>query len=159
MLARLMEEADIAAIVHLAEAMHEEAPCYRDFTFDPKKVNALCQLCLNEEDWICIVAVEDDGRIVGFTAAGCIETLFGPDRMVEDLAFYVHPMSRGTTAAVRMIRMLETWAMAVNAKSIRMGITTGTNPVQTAKFLSRFGYVETGWLYTKSVCPLSSMPS
>jgi GNAT superfamily N-acetyltransferase len=155
MLARLIEVWDTPTIVRLAEAMHAEAPTYRDLAFDPAKVEALCRLCLDSDDWICVVAVNDDQEVIGFTAAGVVPTLFGPDALVEDLAFYVDPAWRGTTAAVRMLRMLETWASVVGAKAVRMGITTGTNPVQTARFLSRFGYAETGWLYTKPLGPLS----
>ena len=151
MLARLIKEADFESVVGLAKQMHAEAPTYRDFAFDPAKVQALCQICFDMDDWICVVVEDDDGEIIGFTAAGAIATLFGHELVVEDLAFYVHPSRRGTTAAVRMLRMIETWAKTLGAKAIRMGITTGTNPTQTAKFLSRFGYAETGWLYTKSV--------
>lgn len=159
MIARLLEEADISYVVYLAEAMHAESPLYRDLTFDPQKVESLCRLCLNNEEWVCIVATSDDGTPIGFTAAGLVPTLFGPDTMVEDLGFYVHAPWRGTTAAIRMLRMLETWASVMGATMIRMGITTGTNPQQTAKFLSRFAYQETGWLYTKAVSPLSSTQS
>lgn len=150
MLARLIKEADFDSVVSLARQMHAESPTYRDFAFDPEKVQALCQLCFDADEWICVV-VEDDEAIIGFTAAGFVPTLFGHELVVEDLAFYVHPSRRGTTAAVRMLRMIETWSKTLGAKAIRMGITTGTNPTQTAKFLSRFGYAETGWLYTKSV--------
>lgn len=151
MLARLIQEADFDSVVGLAAEMHAEAPTYRDFAFDPDRVRSLCQLCLDANEWICVVVEDDDGLLIGFTAAGVVPTLFGHELVAEDLAFYVHPSRRGTTAAVRMLRMIETWAKALGAKAIRMGITTGTNPAQTAKFLSRFGYVETGWLYTKSV--------
>lgn len=156
MLARLIEPDDVKYVVYLAEKMHAESPVYCQMTFDAAKVEALCNLCLNNEDWICIVAVTDDGTIIGFTAACVVPTLFGGDTIVEDLGFYVHAPWRGTTAAVRMLRMLETWAKSVGAVMIRMGITTGTNPVQTARFLGRFGYAETGWLYSKSVSPLSA---
>lgn len=154
MLARLLEERDVLSVVELARAMHEEAPVYRDFAFVDEKVAQLCANCLEREDWLCIVTEADDGMIVGFTAAVCVPTLFGEDAFVEDLGFYVHPAWRGTTAAVRMLRMLESWAAAMNASAIRMGVTTGTNPAQTGKFLQRFHYDLTGWLYTKPIGPL-----
>lgn len=154
MLARILERQDVPAIVALARVMHAEAPFYQDLIYDEQKVEALCGLCLDEDAWFCLVAQEEEGSIIGFLAAVATPTLFGPDLTVEDLAFYVLPDWRGTTAAVRMLRMLESWSTAIGAKRIRMGITTGTNPGQTARFLNRFDYVETGWLYTKIVCPL-----
>jgi GNAT superfamily N-acetyltransferase len=154
MLVRLVGPDDVPAIIELAREMHGEAPFYRDLTYDPQKVEDLCRLCLNENNWLCLVAEDKDGAIIGFLAAVATPALFGPDIIVEDLAFYVRPQSRGTTAAVRMLRILEGWAPTIDAKRIRMGITTGTNPEQTSRFLNRFDYIETGWLYTKIVCPL-----
>jgi len=122
MLVRLVGPVDVPAIIKLAREMHGEAPFYRDLTYDPQKVEDLCHLCLNENNWLCLVAEDKDGAIVGFLAAVATPALFGPDIIVEDLAF--------------------------------LGITTGTNPEQTSRFLNRFDYIETGWLYTKIVCPL-----
>lgn len=137
------------SVTALARAMHAEAPVYRSYAFDPERVRGLCLNCLNVPEWVCFVAEGDDGSVIGFTAGVLVPTIFGPDTFVEDVGFYVHPAWRGTSAAVRMVRMLEGWAQIMGASALRIGVTTGTNPGPTGRFLSRFGYDLTGWLYTK----------
>lgn len=154
MFVRQIESRDFDQVIELARTMKEEAPCYRDYAFNQYKVAGLCQVCLDDPDWICIVTENDDGELVGFTAAGCVEMLFGHDRFVEDLCFYVQPKYRGSSAALRMMNMLESWSTSIGAKAMRLGITTGTNPAQAGKFLTRQGFSETGGLYTKTICPL-----
>lgn len=157
MRARLMAAADISAVLSLARAMHAESPVYRGLAFDEDKVRMLSHACLASPDWLCAVAVTEDEapQIAGMVVVCVVETFFGPDRMAEDLVFFVAPQHRGTSAAVRLIRMAETWAAAVGARFLRMGITTGTNTDSTARFLTRLGFSDAGMLLARPVSPLS----
>jgi GNAT superfamily N-acetyltransferase len=138
------------AVLDLARAMHGESPAYAPYPFEAKELSKWIALCRDADDWLCIIAWEDD-RPIGFMAVGAVAMLFSASQTVDDLALYVVPDRRGTTAALRLLRMMEPWAKAMGAKAIRMGVTTGINQAQTVKFLERLGYVQTGVLLTKQL--------
>lgn len=147
---RNLEAGDIAEVMQMAKAMHSESPFYRCYPFSEEKVTRLYEVFLENPDWLCVVA-ELDGKLIGFLAVTIIPTFFGEARFVEDISFYVQPKYRGTSAALRLVRAVEAWAIANDAAAIRVGITTGTNPVPAGNFFLRLGYEETGRLYTKLV--------
>ena len=154
---RFMEERDIPAIITLGSLMHREAPEYAEFQFDEGKLERLGWVCLSERDWVTIVAeteVNGEVRPVGFLVAAAVETFFGPDRFTEDLAFYVMPGFRGTSAAIKMLTLLEVWSNAIGVKRVRIGITTGINGDVAGRFLLRMGYSDSGSLYSKAISPL-----
>ena len=154
---RFMEERDIPAIITLGSLMHREAPEYAEFQFDEGKLERLGWVCLSERDWVTIVAeteVNGEVRPVGFLVAAAVETFFGPDRFTEDLAFYVMPGFRGTSAAIKMLTLLEVWSNAIGVKRVRIGITTGINGDVAGRFLLRMGYADSGALYSKAISPL-----
>lgn len=147
---RKLEPSDIAEVMQLAKAMHVESPFYNRYPFSEEKVRRLYQVFLENPDWLCVVA-ELDEKIIGFLAVTIVPTFFGDARFVEDISFYVDPKYRGTSAALRLVRAVEAWAIANNVAAIRVGITTGTNPGPAGNFFLRLGYEESGRLYTKLV--------
>lgn len=154
---RFMEERDIPAVITLGSLMHREAPEYADFRFDEGKLEHLAWVCLSERDWSAIVAeteVNGETRIVGLLVAAAVETFFGPDKFTEDLAFYVMPGFRGTSAAIKMLTLLEAWSVAIGVRRVRIGITTGINTDVAGRFLLRMGYADSGALYSKAISPL-----
>lgn len=146
---RPLEAADIPDVVELARLMHAEAPHYRDYPFEPDRLNDWFNLFLGNPDWLLILAVDEDHGPVGMLAVAALPMIFCYERTVDDVAFFVHPDWRGSSAAVRMIRYLDAWAKGQGAKAIRIGITTGTNNEAGARFLERFGFARTGLLMTR----------
>lgn len=134
-------------VVALAQAMHGESPHYSIYPFDGDVLASWARLCRENDDWLCLVAWED-GRAIGFVAVGAVPMLFSREKTVDDLALFVLPERRGTTAALRLLRSMEPWAKS-RAREIRMGVTTGTNHDQAVRFFQRFGYKQTGVLLTK----------
>lgn len=147
---RELKPSDIAEVMQLAKAMHVESPFYNRYPFSEEKVTRLYEVFLENPDWFCVVA-ELDEKIIGFLAVTIVPTFFGHARFVEDISFYVDPKYRGTSAALRLVRTVEAWAIKNNVEAIRVGITTGTNPGPAGNFFVRLGYEESGKLYTKLV--------
>lgn len=140
---------EVDELVGLTRAMHAEAPHYAPYPFEPAKLKAWGQLCIEDEHWLCLLAWH--GReAVGFIAVGSVEMIFSSERTIDDLGLYVLPSWRGTSCAVRLVRQMEAWA-ASRGKVIRLGVTTGTNPEPTTRFLNRLGYRQTGVLLTKQI--------
>lgn len=138
----------VGDLVELARAMHGESPVYRDYRFERDKLEGWAKLCLESEDWLCLIAL-DDGEPIGFIAVGSVDMLFSTERTVDDLGLFVLPRWRGTTAAVRLLRSMEGWASG-RGRVIRLGVTTGTNDAQATKFFQRFGYRQTGVMLSKA---------
>lgn len=151
---REFEPDDLEALVELTRDMWSEAPEYREFPFQASKIGQWGKLCLTSPDWLCVLAWEEVDGVppvpIGFVAAGAVEMLFSDQKTVDDLGLFVRPERRGSAAAVRLLRYLEEWARH-KGLLIKMGITTGTNTEQAAKFFSRFGYRKSGELWTKAL--------
>jgi GNAT superfamily N-acetyltransferase len=137
------------AMLRLARHMHAESPQYKDHPFVDERLLVWVKMCLEHEDWFCAIAWKDYDPI-GFVAVGAMEMIFSKDKTVDDLGLFVHPRHRGSTAALRLVRVMESWAKD-KATKIRIGITTGTNQEQTERFLTRLGYQRTGVLLTKAI--------
>lgn len=146
---REIEPRDLAGAGYLGRLMQAEAPAYREYPFEDERFAAWFDLCLNNPDWLGLVAVDDVAGIIGFLAMGCAPMIFCSARTADDLAFFVHPEWRGTLAAVKLLRHMEAWASAKGAVQIRMGLTTGTNTDPAKRFLERFGYQLEGLVLVK----------
>ena len=158
MIVRELRESDTASIMKLTEAMHSESPHYSIYPYDPDKVLSLVKVFLTNNDFYCVVA-ERDSQVVGFMAVAIIQTFFGTDDFVEDLSFYVLPVSRGTSAALRMVKFAEAWGISRGAKAIRVGVTTGVRTDSSESFFLKLGYEETGKMYTKLISPFKLNPT
>jgi GNAT superfamily N-acetyltransferase len=107
---RKLKSSDIAEVMILAKAMHEESPFYNRYPFSEEKITRLYEVFLQNSDWLCVVA-ELNEKIIGFLAVTIVPTFFGDARFVEDISFYVEPKYRGTSAALRLVRFVEEWAI------------------------------------------------
>ena len=146
---RELELADRDEVVDLARLMHAEAPNYARFPFEEKRLDEWISLFLQNPDWLCILAVDEDHGPIGMLAVASLPLIFSYERSVDDVAFFVHPSWRGTSAAIRMLRYLDAWVKSQGAALVRIGLTTGTNEGQARRFLERFGYQQTGLLMTR----------
>lgn len=144
-----LEPGDEMIVAAMARNMHAESPVYSQWPFDKDSLMGWIDLCRENEDWLCLIAW-DNGLPIGFLAVGAVPMLFNRLKTIDDLALYVVPERRGSTAALRMLRMMEPWA-AQRGVAIRMGVTTGTNQQQAVRFLERLGYRQTGVLLTKTI--------
>lgn len=144
-----IEAGDEMIVAAMARNMHAESPIYSQWAFDKDALMGWIALCRDNDDWLCLIAW-DNGIPIGFLAVGAVPMLFNALKTVDDLALYVVPERRGSTAALRLLRVMEPWAQQ-RAVAIRMGVTTGTNTSQAVKFLERLGYRQTGVLLTKSI--------
>jgi GNAT superfamily N-acetyltransferase len=95
---------------------------------------------------------EIDGQIVGF-----ILGIIGPMwfvqrvRIAVELAWWVDPAHRNTTAGVRLFKAFESHATNMGVQYIAMSdlVVQGDTPV--AKLLGRMGYSVTERMHTKEI--------
>jgi GNAT superfamily N-acetyltransferase len=140
---------DAIAVTDLCEEFHG-ASYQRSVPFDWDKMVG----------WVSD-RIDDDGSLVygcwsGDLLVGCIIGLtYVPpysERVVAgDYIWYVRPEHRGGMAGVRLMRMLESWALDAGAAQILTGATSGIKSERGAALLERLGFVPTGTSMYKDV--------
>lgn len=142
------QETDLPEILILARRMHLESE-YRKLAFDPEFIRKLLENALNQDAYGPFVAFNEAGRAVGFILGHVSQTFFGPDLVASELAFYVSPEARGSSAAIRLMQAYDSWACMQGAKEIFLGITTGINELKTTELFNRSGFHHAGRLFKK----------
>jgi GNAT superfamily N-acetyltransferase len=134
-------------ITALAYRMQKESPAYRDYAFDLEQFNVYLNLCTHDPDWrACVYYNKSDP--IGFYAVTCQPMLFSKEKTCDDLAWYVLPEHRGSTAGIRMLRDIIWWAGARGAREIRMGATTNIMDERVGKLLATQGFCKSGQLHS-----------
>jgi GNAT superfamily N-acetyltransferase len=152
MLVREFDSPDLHRCVEIGAMMHAES-VYHIHPFSPERLEHLARLCLTNVDYVCFVA-EHQSQIVGLMVGLSAENFFADSRYAADLALYVVPQHRGSTAAVRLVMAFIDWSKKRGCHEIRCGITTGINDAIGAKLYRRFGFEYGGSLYVKQISPL-----
>lgn len=98
---------------------------------------------------IIAIAEHSDKTICGFLIGALAPYIFSPARYASDLAVFVVPEKRGTSAAVRMIKAFEDWAKMHNAVEFSFGVSTGVQIEKTHAFYNKLGYTHVGGVFKK----------
>lgn len=141
--------ADIPAIVALGERMHAEAPNFQGWAFDREKVAALVAGLINGGG--CALVAELDGELCGGVLGMCTEHWFSRERVASDLALFVAPGRRGGSLAVRLVMGFKAWALAMGAREVHMGVSTGVHPEATARLFEACGLRHTGLTFSETL--------
>lgn len=149
MLIRRFAAQDLEACIELGSMMHQES-VYRHQPFSRDRLAYLAHLCLTNPQYVCLVA-ERDGQIIGLMTGITGQHFFADSKYAADLALYVAPQHRGSTAAVRLIIEFSKWAEASGCNEMRCGVTTGINDELGGKIYKRFGFKDGGSLYVKQI--------
>lgn len=142
----------MAAVVSMASDMHRDS-AFANIPFRVQRVLTLLRECLDDDRYCCLVA-EDGDRLIG-AMVGVMGMHFFSDVMyAADLAVYVVPEKRGSSAAVRLVQAFERWAKTAGCAEIRCGVTTGLDPDLAWRFYTGLGFSWAGQLFVKPISPL-----
>lgn len=134
---------DIPQLIALGRAMHAESPALRHAPYNAGKVGANIETAMQ----IGLVLVhETDGVIDGGFVGIVVEYWFSTTKMLADLALYVHPGRRGSTAACRLLSAVLAWAKA-RALDVNISASTGIDPEQSGQFFEGMGFQRIGGVY------------
>lgn len=137
MLVRQATNADVPVGLEFARAMHLESPRFSDITFSRSKAEALmCRLL----DVGGAFVAEQNGVLVGMFGGVVVEYMFSEERYASDLAVYVTPPYRGSSAFIRLVAAFEQWAISQNAREIILGVSTDVGTAGTLMMYERLGY-------------------
>jgi len=145
---KIATKEDIPAIVEIAGRMHGEGQ-YKNIPFDPKMYAAFLDIVLFQNTTaVCFLSVADD-IVVGGIIGQVGNFPFSEELRAVDLGFYVVPEYRGTSTALRLLKMYENWAEGMGVAPERVYMASSNGHHKTHVFFEKMGYNLTGGLYQK----------
>lgn len=142
-------------LISLTRTAHEESRLSY-ITFDPRKVEAIVRRAVIDTKRHGIMMCYEDDRAVGVAYCTIGEYHIGAGTLVTTIHnINVLPEKRrglsGGKVALGLIRGVETWSQARNAKEIFFHVTSGVHLGRTHKFVRRLGYQFVGGSYAKRI--------
>jgi GNAT superfamily N-acetyltransferase len=110
-------EADVPAIVAMAERFVSSTSYHGFMVLDPLKVAGLTARLIADPDGVCFVA-EREGRPLGMLALHVFDHPMSTDRIASELVWWGEPDARGS--GMRLLRAAERWATAHGATVLQM---------------------------------------
>jgi GNAT superfamily N-acetyltransferase len=133
------------SLSRLEEFLEIVAKMVTEAEFSYAKIEKHKILHLYKNNDVMVILAIDDDKIVGFIAAMVHEYFFSNRKRVSDLGFYVLPEHRGSRAAIKLVKSLETWAKQTGADDLHLGQTTAVEIDKTRQFYERLGYKTVGF--------------
>ncbi len=141
---RKASQDDVYEILVLAKKFFKESKF--TYEFDIKALEENLRTIL-ESDKFFLNVIDDEGEIVGFLAGVVTQTLFSPDQVASELAWYVTPSSRGQKSSLKLMSQFEEWSKEVGAKFTCMSDIDPVNDL--SDLYERKGYVLKEKTYVK----------
>ena len=114
-----------------------------EFSYVVPEKQKILQLFKNPNA-VAFLALENN-QIVGFISGIVHEYFFSNRKRVSDLGFFVLPEYRGSRVALKLVKLLEAWAIEKNANELHLGQTTGLEIDKTKRFYERLGFKTVGF--------------
>jgi len=142
---------DIPSYMDLAAAFVATTPVNHLIPFARESTAAFVESALDNENMIVLVA-EDDGELIGITAAIAYPMYFNPAKLVaQELWWYIKPDARGGTASKLLFQEIEKWGMSKQAAAMFM-VALDNDRVETmVKLYGRLGYTPTERAFVKGL--------
>jgi len=135
---------DLATIISSGEEMHKSSN-FKHLEWDARFFGENVVNLISSDNHDVLVAETDDG-IVGGILCGVGPGISTRDPVAYELAFYVIPDARRSSAAPKLLRAYRDWAISRGAKRITAGNSAGAPDDGYVKLLTRAGFERTGSL-------------
>lgn len=142
---------DVTDLVALGRMMHRESPRFSRFAFVAGKVEALIRSMIASPHMVVFVAEESGFGVIGMFGGIVGEHFFTTDRFATDVAVFVVPQFRGTSAFPRLLQAFESWATEQGVLEIAPGISTEVSPERTLALYEQKGFRLSGSMVVKYV--------
>lgn len=144
---RTAESRDEPQLLMLAHRFHQESPEHRERDFSADKLIDLMEATIVSKDWLVLVCEASPGEIVGVALFYRMETYYGHDREVGDLALYVVPEYRATGAGLLLMEQVIRWASKARAPIVAV-VRTGIAHAACEGLYQALGFVPAGTVWT-----------
>jgi GNAT superfamily N-acetyltransferase len=146
---RLAKPSDIEQSVELGRQMYQQS-IYSKYPWDNEKATNMALRYGKDSDKLFLVKEHED-RITGFLLANIGYHFYGPAKVAYEQLFYIHPMHRGGSTAVRMMKKLEHWARFQECDLICFGQSAEGVDDRWNKFCQNLGYSPVGTTFFKDL--------
>lgn len=143
---RNAKKEDIFELTKMAMAMHKESD-FNDVPFNFRFTYDFLSFTLEDED-CCVFVLEKEGQIVGAFLGGVTPFFFSSKLKAYDTALFVLPEHRGGSAALKLLRQFETWAIEKGALKIYVSVSTNNSKADV--FYDKMGYKRLGGVFRKN---------
>lgn len=145
---------DVDKLAAIIGRVLAEAPTYERMTFDHEKTaNVIAGCILKQDGWfIRVIADENDEPVGGI--AGFIETsLFGPDKVAQDITMMIDKPYRGRCVRefIRCCCDYRAWAISNGAKIVKLGVSSGMKIDSISAALERLSFIRIGAMHANIV--------
>ncbi|UXY16842.1 GNAT family N-acetyltransferase [Chitiniphilus purpureus] len=153
---RNAQPSDIPQLLEIGGMLHAETR-YRSLPLQRTKVEAMLARYLADRRGIyAILIAEQDGVPVGFLFAVVETYWFSDARVANNIAWYVIPKARGSSAAPKLLLAFRRWAMNRGAAEIKIGVSSAHLTERTGRMLTRMGFNMIGGNYSAQLPPPDS---
>ncbi|MDZ7748851.1 MAG: hypothetical protein U5K43_08355 [Halofilum sp. (in: g-proteobacteria)] len=141
---------DVDALVELGKRMFERTR-FGDLDFDHEKGRKVLLHAIDNPGYMLGVAVASDGPYAGLHLANMQQYFFCNDWMAQSVLYFVAPEYRGSSAAIRLLRLFWRWAEKRRACEITLGtgLAEGVSLARMDRFMRRAGLQQVGGLYAR----------
>ena len=145
MILRNANSDDLDRIIQLGFEFCAESPTYKKHGFNPEFAYETLQTLIAKD---CVAVVEDFGFVVGFMIAIVQQQWHSGVLVASDLALYVTPEYRRSTAATQLVEWFDKWAIEQRAVAAMCGNTTG-NSNRAIALYEMYGFKSVGTVVAK----------
>lgn len=137
--------ADIPRIVEMGQRFMAET-VYRDRIADsPDDLVTFAHRLIGGTDSVLFVAESDQRHVVGMIGLWVFRHPFSGERIASELAWWVDPEARSTSAGKRLLKAAESWATEAGAVTLHMIAPTAN----VEQFYERVGYTRVEVTYER----------
>jgi GNAT superfamily N-acetyltransferase len=146
MIVRPCAREDIDRVVELGRRLHAES-ALAFLPYEVENVRSLVIKIIEHPETYCGLVAEHGEALVGMLGGYLTDYFFCNEKLACDLALFVEPEHRGSSAAARLIQGFRQWAEAGGAREICLGVSTNIGTAGIDRFYRSLGFTPVGGLY------------
>lgn len=147
---RQAELKDRESVVKLGWLMWKQSPVYEKYGWSwDKAANMFDRYCQRPRHLMLVVDEED--KIVGMLLANIHSQFYTDINVASQQLFYIHPLHRGGSAAVRMMKKFESFGRHHDCQLLNFSQSVQGVDDRWDKFCENLGYTHVGNTYFKDL--------
>lgn len=141
---------DKEAVMQLGWNMWSESTVYQKYGWSWSKASDMYDRYCAKPQKLMLV-YESDGEIVGMLLANIHSQFYTDIKVASQQLFYIHPLHRGGTAAVRLMKKFESFGRYHDCNLLNFSQSVQGVDDRWDKFCKNLGYTHVGNTYFKDL--------
>lgn len=148
----IADEKNIEELISLGRVMHAESTL-RNLSLDMERVRMTFRSALNDDKGVycLLIARSSDGEPAGWLFGTITRPWFTNALVAHDHAFFVVPEYRGSSAAIKLLKVFHRWAEKRNAEILNVSQRVGVEMERFDRFMRRAGFEPRGMNFSMTL--------